>query len=253
MESNESVLAREVVSIGDRKKLGRLEGLRIDCDTCAVSHFIIRNLSTGTSVVLPFRKSLAVGDTFVTIKTKDDILPVSEDAERTVNEGFQAVGVEVFSKAGNRLGIVESYEFDPTYGTVTTLNLGGSGKYTAESFLFFSPDFIFIDDGAATAADLRGGTASEPAPAAPVADETEPVAEATDTDVEEAPAAPAEAGAGDDDGSVREFLLGNTLIDDVESEDGAFSASKGDVLTEEILDEAAAHDALLLLLMGVDA
>lgn len=159
METNESILTREIVSIEDRKKLGKLKDLCVDCDTKAVSHYIVNSATTNAPLVLPFAKSLAVGDTFMTIQNREDFIPTTqEEAKTVVDEGFRVVGVEVFSQTGNRLGVVESYEFDPTYGVVTKIILGKRTSYSAETFVFFAPDFIFIDDGEATAQELRTGT-----------------------------------------------------------------------------------------------
>ncbi|HMM30394.1 MAG TPA: PRC-barrel domain-containing protein [Clostridia bacterium] len=49
----------------------------------------------------------------------------------------------------------------------------------------------------------------------------------------------------------KQFLLGKTLQNDVGSDDGEFFAAKGTVLTEEVLDEAELHDAILLMTLNV--
>ena len=256
METNESILTREVVSLDDRKIMGKLEGLRIDCDNCAVSHFIVRNPATGSSLVLPFSRALAIGDTFLTIQNSEDILPVSQESDRVVDEGFQMVGIDVFSKTGNRLGTVDGYEFDTTFGKVTKFAITDGGEFAAESYVFFSPDFVFVDDGALTAPDLRAkpGVAAESAPAPAAAPVEKPAWFETASQQEEGAGVsqPAEAAAQtDEDEALREFLIGAVLEDDVVSEDGVFTAAKGETLTAEQVDEAAQHDALLLLTMSV--
>lgn len=49
----------------------------------------------------------------------------------------------------------------------------------------------------------------------------------------------------------KQFLLGKTLVSDVGSDDGAFFAASGTVLTEAVLDEAELHDAILLMTLNV--
>ena len=49
----------------------------------------------------------------------------------------------------------------------------------------------------------------------------------------------------------KQFLLGKTLQNDVGSDDGEFFAAKGTVLTDEVLDEAELHDAILLMTLNV--
>ena len=40
METNESILVRSVVGLDDRRVIGKMRELRVDCDTLAVSHYI---------------------------------------------------------------------------------------------------------------------------------------------------------------------------------------------------------------------
>ena len=56
----------------------------------------------------------------------------------------------------------------------------------------------------------------------------------------------------DEDAELVEFLIGKALTDDVTSADGVFAASRGVILTRELVEQAAAHDALLSLTMSVD-
>lgn len=289
METNESILTREIVAIDDRKRLGKLKDLCVDCDTRAVSHYVVNSSTTNTALVLPFEKSLAVGDTFMTIQSREDLLPSSDaEAKSIIDEGFRLIGVEVFSKTGNRLGSVESYEFDPTYGLVTKIILGKRTSYTAETFVFFAPDFIFIDDGEATASELRTGTKAKSKkksgakmltkaprkaaakPAAKEEDEEEVSAEAivVEAEIEEIPEAVeveetigeveeteevSETEESDEDAVLKEFLIDAVVNEDVESKDGQFKVAKGTKLTKELVDEAQEHDALLLLTMSVEA
>jgi sporulation protein YlmC with PRC-barrel domain len=257
VETNESILTREVVSLGDRKILGKLEGLRVDCDTCAISHFIVRNPSTGTSMVLPFNRSVAIGDTFLTIQSREDILPASQEADRIVDEGFKATGIEVFSKAGNRLGVVQGYEFDPTYGEVTKLDMGDDADFNADDFIFFSPDFIFVDDGEPTASEMRATPKTAAVKHEPVSTAKPAWFDNASQQVEEAHVEPVvelvadEPAMSDEDQALREFLIGALVDDDVVSEDGLFKVAKGERLTAEQVTEAEKHEALLLLTMSV--
>ena len=269
METNESILTREIVSIDDRKKLGKMKELCVDCDTLSVCHYIVNSAATGSALVLPFEKSLAVGDTFMTVQSRDDFIsPLEGEAKRVLDEGFRLVGVEVFSQNGNRLGVVESYEFDVTHGTVTKIVLGKRLAFAAETFVFFAPDFVFVDDGEATQFEMRLGSKAVKAkkkgvprifskgPKEAVEKEEEfeaapVVEEAAAEEVVEAPAV--EAAVVDEDEVLKEFLINSVVSDDVESKDGLFVVLKGTVLTKEIVDAAQVHDALLLLTMSVES
>jgi len=280
METNEAILAREVVIIDTHKKLGAIKDLRVDCDKMAVCHYIVNNDSTGSTLALPFEKALAVGDTFMTVQNRNDFL-AADDAvsNKIINEGYLLLKEEVYSKTGNKLGPIKGYEFDTVQGTVTKILLENGSSYTCDTFIFFSPDFVFIDDGAPTAAELRADSGEipqstavftpavptfteesfaepqpEPAPAPEPTFEPEPApvfATSVQEDVVVEPAVEDDDSTITDD-EIIDFLIGATLQADVQSEDGQFSASQGTVLTREIIINAAEHDAILLLTINVE-
>lgn len=302
METNESILTRRVIGLDDRKLLGKVNELRVDCDTLAVSHFVVGSASTNAPLALPFEQALAIGDTFVTIQSRNDFLPAgTSDAQAVIGNGFPLIGTEAYSRTGNKLGTVKSYAFDPVFGTVTSLTLDEGAQFDAASFVFFAPDFVFVDDGAQTAAEMReaGIAADEPIEeeaeeeVAEVEAADEMVAEAADEpgepeiafaaeaeaepeleldlQVEPEPADEAEGEPEDeperedepepepepetneDDAALIEFLVGAVTTEAVTSKDGEFTVEAGTELTEELVKEAHAHDALILLTMSVDA
>lgn len=259
METNESILTRSIVGLDDRKVLGKMRELRVDCDTLAVSHYLVTSAVTNAPLALPFANVIAVGDTFITVQSREEFLPASDaQAQALIGEGFALIGAEVYTRTGNKLGAVASYAFDPVFGTVTSLTLDDGTVFEAASFVFFAPEFVFVDDGAKTAAELRedpaGDAGAEEAlladdvAAAVVEDEiVEAVGEAaSEEEAEEA------LELSEEDAQLVEFLIGKVLTDDVASADGAFAADHGTILTRALVEQAAAHDALLLLTMSVD-
>lgn len=281
METNESILVRSVVGLDDRRVIGKMRELRVDCDTLAVSHYIVASATTTAPLVLPFDRALAIGDTFVTVQSRENFLPASDaSAQALIAGGFKLVGVEAYSRTGDKLGAVAGYEFDPVYGTVTSITLEDGSVYAADTFVFFAPEFVFVDNGAKTAAELRSSgdavveeTVTEevveeaPAPSAAevaaavavAATEAEEEAEAeaaieeaVEEAIEEEAAEEAASDLSAEDAQLVELLVGATLVDDVTSEDGAFTVKKETVLTREIVDEAISHDALLLLTLAAD-
>ncbi|MCI9495792.1 MAG: hypothetical protein HFJ67_09160 [Adlercreutzia mucosicola] len=273
METNESILVRDVVGLDDRRVIGKMRELRVDCDTLAVSHYVVASATTTAPLVLPFGQALSVGDTFVTIQSRENFLPASStEAQALIAGGFKLVGVEAYSRTGDKLGAVASYEFDPVYGTVTSLKLADGTVFSADTFVFFAPEFIFVDNGAKTAAELRATAAVAEETVAEVAEvpateetvaeaEEEAAEEAVEEAVEEAIEEAAEAVAeeelevpelSDEDAQLVELLVGATLVDDVTSEDGAFALKKDTVLTRAMVYDAISHDALLLLTLGAD-
>lgn len=259
METNETILTREVVVLDSHKRMGSVKGLRVDCETQAVSHYIVNNAGTGSVLVLPFDKALAVGDTFVTVQSREDFLPAGDaEAAGLLQDGYVLIDEEVFTKTGNRLSKVKGYEFDTVFGKVTRLDLEDQSSFASDTFVFFSPDFIFVDDGTATAGELRskseGGLLTAGKPGTP---------STATASAAPAPAKDASSGAGtfvsgasdaapDTDAEIKEFLIGATITTDIASDDGKFKLKKGTILTPELVKEAEEHDALLLLTINVD-
>lgn len=256
METEKSILTREVVALAEHKKLGKLKGLRVDYDKRAISHFVVSNATTGADLALPFDKMLALGDTFMTVQSREDFLASSDaSTERILTEGPRLVGLDVFSRAGNRLGVVEGLEFDPSYGNVTKIVLDKDTTFAEDTFMFFSEDFVFVDDGEATAADIRSGAPGKQKAGAKMIegqDAPEGMKEDDKKSVMEAAAEKAQAGS-DEDEVLVEFLIDTVVNDDVESKNGKFKVAKGTKLTKELVAEAQKHDALLLLTMSVEA
>lgn len=261
METNESILTRSVVGLKDRKVLGTINELRVDCDSLAVCDYVVKSQTTNSSLALPFESAIAVGDTFVTIESRDDFLPAGSSDAQAVLDGYKLLGVEAYSRTGNKLAAVKGFEFDPVFGKVTSLTLEDGKSFPASDFVFFAEDFIFVDDHVASAAELRAQGAkaddtqaaqSSAGEAAADADEGLATAEAEVEVAEEAAEAEDASEASEDDAALMEFLVGSTISEDVTSADGEFTVAGGTELTQELVEEARAHDALLLLTMSVE-
>lgn len=155
-ETNESILTKGVVAIDDRKLIGKVKDVIIDCDACGVSHYIVSSSSTNSALVLPFEKSLAVGDTFMTIQSRADFLPTTDlTARGALDDNFDLVGLDVYSRAGSHLGVIKGFDIDTTFGGVTKIDLEDGTAFERDAFVFFAPEFVFVDDGAMMDADLR--------------------------------------------------------------------------------------------------
>lgn len=256
METNETILTRDVVVIDSHKKIGSVKGLCVDCDSLKVSHYIVNNTGTGSSLVLPLERAIAVGDTFMTVQNLSDFLSTSDpESTKLLQSGYSLLEEDVFSKIGNSLGKVKGYEFDTVFGTVTRIDLENNTSFASDTFEFFTPEFVFVDDGAATAQELRSGARSDVAESGQVAEiSEEEVEEQVEAVEESAEVTPVSAKSEDSlsNTEIREFLIGATVNADIESEDGEFKISKGTVLTEELVKEAIDHDALLLLTINVE-
>ena len=159
--------------------------------------------------------------------------------------------ITIYAKAvGHTLGTVTAFDFDPVFGAIKSITLDNGSEFKSDAFLFFAPDFVFVDDGSKSAADLRqaednASDAPAAAPASTPATQPAPAAQPA------APAANAD-GLSNEDALLVDFLIGKTLNDDVANADDTFALPKGTEITREIALDAKKHDALLLLTMSVD-
>lgn len=195
--------------------------------------------------------AIAVGDTFITVQSYGSFVDANSPASKElVSDANKLVGVEVYSRTGNTLGTVAAFDFDPIFGAIKSITLDNGSEFKSDVFLFFAPDFVFVDDGSKTAADLRQAEDStSDAPAAAPA--SAPAAQAAPAAQPAAPAANAD-GLSNEDALLLDFLIGKTLNDDVANADDTFALPKGTEITREIALDAKKHDALLLLTMSVD-
>lgn len=217
----------------------------------AVSHYIVMNASTNNAIALPFENAIAVGDTFITVQSYGSFVDANSPASKElVSDSNKLVGVEVYSRTGNTLGTVTTFDFDPVFGAIKSITLDNGSEFKSDAFLFFAPDFVFVDDGSKSAADLRqaeDNTSDAPAAAPASTPATQPAPAAQPA----APAANAD-GLSNEDALLVDFLIGKTLNDDVANADDTFALPKGTEITREIALDAKKHDALLLLTMSVD-
>lgn len=203
------------------------------------------------TIALPFENAIAVGDTFITVQSYGSFVDANSPASKElVSDANKLVGVEVYSRTGNTLGTVTAFDFDPVFGAIKSITLDNGSEFKSDAFLFFAPDFVFVDDGSKSAADLRqaednASDAPAAAPASTPATQPAPAAQPA------APAANAD-GLSNEDALLVDFLIGKTLNDDVANADDTFALPKGTEITREIALDAKKHDALLLLTMSVD-
>ena len=175
----------------------------------------------------------------------------SDDDERAENLRLAAEAINGY--------VIEpgaTFSFNEVVGDTTaeraikSITLDNGSEFKSDAFLFFAPDFVFVDDGSKSAADLRqaeDNTSDAPAAAPASTPATQPAPAAQPA----APAANAD-GLSNEDALLVDFLIGKTLNDDVANADDTFALPKGTEITREIALDAKKHDALLLLTMSVD-
>lgn len=266
METNETIVSRDVVALDDRKRTGSVKSLAVDFDLQRVSHYVITSASTGSSLVLPLEKAISVGDSFMTIKSHEDFLPLANSLARALGKNSPTiVGLNMYSCGGDCIGQIKGFEFDTVTGSIAKVVLDDDREFTKDDFVFFAPDFVFVDDGTPTDADKRESL---------MKDDVEPESEEEALQVEpeqgEEAEAAAEASAESEpeealelnqeadpevpvvDEAMKEYLIGKRVAERVVSSDGAFVIEAGEEITDDVLNAAEAADALLLLVMSVN-
>ena len=116
----------------------------------------------------------------MTIQSRDDFLSTTDlTARGALEDNFDLVGLEVYSRAGSHLGVIKGFDIDTAFGNVTKIDLEDGDSFESESYVFFAREFVFVDDGTEIDADIRvaaveptaGETEGEAAPLAEPADD----------------------------------------------------------------------------------
>ena len=252
METNKTILQREIISLEDRGAVGLVTEVLVDYTAGRVGHLCITEPKTGAQSYLAVGSIVSAGNPYITIKNKSVLIPENSTptAEISKKEG-RLINVEILSAEGDHFDFVKGFEFDPQSGAMTSLETYTSGPVEAQSILFLSKEYVCVDKGQTFAENLSYVDATsaqeEPAPASVSTPETYGSAQTTFASEPDT-----FSSAGTEDDELNGLLLGAVLGDDVTSKDGEFFVAKGTTITEEILADAQLHDAVLLLTMNVD-
>jgi len=168
METNKTILTREVVSLEDRVTVGDIKDMVVDCDHNKIGHFIVSNaLEEGTSF-LAFDDIIAIGDSYVTIRSKNSLIPnagtLAEDIQK---RECRLLGSEMLAESGNHYGFLKGFEFDSKTGALTKLVAFDSDPVDSQGILFLSREYIFV--GALKPLENVGGPIPQPVVQQPVA------------------------------------------------------------------------------------
>lgn len=244
METNKTILLREIISLEDRGSVGTITDLLVDYAKKKVSHFCVRDAQTNTLSYLAPGSIVSAGHPYITIKNKSVLIPGNSTltADIAKNEG-SLLNIRMLSAQGDHVDFVKGFEFDPQSGEVSQLETYGSGMVAASSVLFFAKDYVCVDVDQSVGDSLDFSSAAAQQDELPVESAPAPAPE---------PPAQEKPEQASIDEELSELLIGAVVGEEVTSEDGAFSVSKGTVITEKLLAQAQEHDAVMLLTMSVD-
>lgn len=291
METNKTILMREIVSLEDRETVGTVKDLIVDCMHNKVGHFLVSDSVSGAVSLLALDDIIAIGDPYITIRSKRLMTPETSTLTADIMaQECSLIGIEMLSEAGNHFSFVRGFEFDEKTGSVTSLTTYDNSSVDAQSILFLSPQYIFVGSSQALEGAMRRPASQshlqpipepvlrpqpqpqpqvQPAFSAEKKEESKPIgggfqppkpassgpssfsSQATSSMPAVHPSQPQQPSSGAKD-DLSDLLVGAVVGEDITSKDGLFTVKKGTTITKDILANAERHDATLLLTMSVD-
>lgn len=221
MKKSTEVLGLKVIGIKEGIDKGVIQDMIIDAEGKKISHLILKDSRGYGFYGLALADVLGIGADYAIIPTLSCIgkLYESGDLLQAVENGFYLLGATALSSGGDIIGTVEEFGFAPKGGKIESIKLDNGSEYTADQIAALAGSTVFLNLG-----DEKIELGAKKDPAIP------------------------EDGIEAD--SIR-FLMNKTLKTTASSEDGAFTVEAGTLLTEDVLKEAAKHDALLTLTLNV--
>ncbi|MEG2202518.1 MAG: PRC-barrel domain-containing protein [Christensenellaceae bacterium] len=216
MKKSSEVLGLKVMGIREGLEEGVAQDFMIDSTTKKVEYLILKNSSGYGFRALKISDILGIGADYIMTATVENARKIyeSKDILEVIEKGFFMLGTTALSSTGDVIGRVTDFTFDEKSGALEDLVLDDGNEFSAKTIATLAGKMVFIDP---SGSDVFNTVHKD------------------NTMAEES----------------RTFLLGRTLKGDVISEDGEFKADSGTVLTEEILDAADKHDAVLALTLNV--
>ena len=218
MNSASTVAKLSIVSINEGEQIAVVQNLLVNRKSKKVEYLSVAHSgSDALPALLSFKDIMGIGKDYIIIKSADDIKVINDDKSLVpgAKDCLLLTGIRVLSSAGNIIGTITDYVIDEKSGEIEKLLLDDDQEIDGNKLLTLSAKFVL--------ADIDGETG-----------------DTLDTEAE----------VGLDEESIA-YLVGKTVNADITSEDGEFFITKGTVLTEELIEEAAKHDALLRLTMGI--
>jgi uncharacterized protein YrrD len=265
LKKSSEVLGLRMMGIREGMENGIAQDFMIDTDSKLVKYLILKS-STGYGFrVMNVTDVQAIGADYIISESIDNAINIYESKEimEEIEKGFFILGTTVLSSSGDIIGTVSDFSFDEKSGQMDVIMLDDGNEFAADKIATLAGKMVFVDPSGKSIAQMAEMNAA----AAPVADEAPAVEESDPDPVAEAPGVPEPEPAGEvrpepvteaqpEEKSALEtesmaFLLGKTVKSEVVSDDGMFRLEPGTELTQEIINLADKHDAILTLTLSV--
>ncbi len=216
MKKSTEVLGLKVMGIKEGRDKGIIQDIVINAAEKSVDYLILKDSRGYGFYGINFKDVLGMGADYAITATIENVKKIYESKEllEVTEKGFYLLGATALSSVGDIIGEVSDFSFNPKSGAIEKLLLSNGNEFLSDKIAALAGNTAFLNLG----------------------------------DAEFAPEESAYSEIEED--SIR-FLLGKAVKTAVTSEDGKFTVSAGTELTQEILKQAAAHDALLTLTLNV--
>lgn len=214
------VLALPIVDIRKGSHKGVAKNILLNPETGEL-HLTLEKEHPGEVELLGVTDITGVGENYLLIPSQEVLkgLYTHEEVLSILKSSFVLLGVEVVDQVGNQLGEISDFTLGEGRG-IGSIFLDSGQEIEGGHILSVCPDIVFVD--------IREGSK-----------EVEIIQKDTqNTKIEKQ--------------EEQSLPIGLVLKEDIRSADGEFQLKKGSVITEEVMEEAEAHDALLLLALHAE-
>jgi len=238
-----------IMEIADGTTVGKVDKIIVQPRAKTVVYFTVRD-----NTVVRLSDCVGVGNDCVVIRSVDSVNKVFEEREiaETMDFGMDLFGMRAMSSAGNIIGNVVDFDYNRRSGELGTVWFDNGSQASNANILSINKGLMFVEEAAVGTEELFEEELSGEAPGAYAEEEYAGEAVEAEAYPEDDEDYEGELVEEDYDDDPYAYLLGMTVNEDVVSDDGLFIITAGTELTEDILDEAADHDALIKIALQVD-
>ena len=258
MKASQQILGLPVMSVEEGRQVGVVRDLVLNPRRGTLDFILVED---GTwylgAKILRFSNVLGIGAFALTVERISSLVEAAgcPEALELLRAGFKLPGVKIITKKGRLIGTAGEYYVSEESGEILGCDLlpEGSGERAGiiprSLILTFGSDYLVVEDSADRAAveDLAEDTAAS----------VQMTAEAACAPPPAAAPAPSSQAAGEKDAlkhfeeQQRQYLLGKKAAMKITGTGGEVIVEEGEVITEEVIERAKAHDKYIQLTLNV--
>lgn len=245
MKKTKEIEGLPVISITKVTNLGRARGLLINPERGAADFVLVEPENRLAECrVIPIDRVIGIGEDALTVENDNDVQPLSASAEarRLAEVDVRIIGSRVMTDKGKIVGVISEIAIDEDTGKITGCEWVPSdqdkpaGVIAGDSVLTYGQDLTVVrhDFMNSLRTSFSQGIVAKSTPS------------------------PSAAGAGAPDGDPlkyfeeqqKQHLLGRKVTAEIKGNNGEIIAEKGQVITQEVIDRALAHDKFVELTLN---